>query len=535
MNRRVKAVFSLFIVVLMVSGMTFSLAEDENNEKGDMPTDLLTEPYADEVSDETGKAAESEGKAIYPFDLALEGREGIDVITAERFQRFTDLAKEVEEVYLIKSRNKICGYLTYDAYSFKNGDLYYYLKYEARGDNGKDIDIILPFMPEKFDLRTIEYPEGFDETTSQMRYYKGQSAEDNVLKDLAPNSVYIDSEKLSLYLSYTSVYTKRPYEIRDEVYEMARGVSVSPEGIKVSLPYKAGAFSEQWGIISCEKLVDWNSRAVSDAVRVADLNRVRKWGGDGTYYKMPVGYSPYYKNGFYRNSANHIGNKFIMTDGRFFEDFGYITMDALLKTQNYYGYWSTTPRSDWLYGDYKIGPGFFDTRWDTEGALSLLRAYRRFNEPMALEGAIEFADFYCEFAAANSYKTKNNGILVYDYGFTAQDNIKTHVSLNHLLNEMNFLYEMYITTGRNNYLKTAERILVAVRDTQKSWIKSNGDLHYAYMPNGSYGRQDYPTLTYNDLKYSQSLIKQIYGKEDAAIAKLITSKEKYLKKNNITY
>jgi len=101
---------------------------------------------------------------------------------------------------------------------------------------------------------------------------------------------------------------------------------------------------------------------------------------------------------------------------------------------------------------------------------------------------------------------------------------------------MNFLLEMYITTEDKAYADTAGKILKGVRDTSSSWRNpANGDLHYAYMGNGKYGLKDYPTLTLNDLKYSRSLIKKVFRVEDAAIAKLITIKEKYLTAQKIAY
>ena len=64
------------------------------------------------------------------------------------------------------------------------------------------------------------------------------------------------------------------------------------------------------GIISKTKLVDWDDATAVDAVKVG-FEPVRKWGGDGQYYFLPYGYAPYSANGFYRNSANHIGNKYL--------------------------------------------------------------------------------------------------------------------------------------------------------------------------------------------------------------------------------
>lgn len=477
--------------------------------------------------------------SVEPLKLVFES-ENVQGSLVEKTERYTSTAVIAGERYMVKSSGSTWGYVAFDTYRFLNGDLYYYLKYTPINKEAGEISFILPYLQGPFDLRTIEYPKGLDYNTSVIKRYEMQSIENNVLnKNFSPASVYIDSDSLNCFFSYAGVYERKPYRIREELYDKAAGVSVTQKGIVVALPSGGtGSFTEQWGLISKEKLVDWGDKPSVDAIRIADMNRVRKWGGDGQYYALPVGYSPYSAAGFYRNSANHIGNKFITggCKGRMFEDYGFVTADTLVRTQNDDGFWATSPLSDWLYKDYKIGAGFFDTRWDTEAALSLLRAYRKYGEPAALEAACKFADFYCGFTSEHSYKTENEGILVYDYGFAPIPGIKTHVSLNHLLNEMNFLLEMHITTENKTYADTAGKILKGIRDTSSSWKNpASGDLYYAYMGEGKYGLTDYPTLTLNDLKYSRSLIKQVFGTEDAAIAKLMAIKEKYLTAHQIPY
>ena len=95
------------------------------------------------------------------------------------------------------------------------------------------------------------------------------------------------------------------------MYDKAENIQITSDGVIVTLPAQTNSFSEQWGIISKEKLLDWEDKEAVDAIKIGDLSRVRKWGGDGQYYFLPSGYSPYSPDGFYRNSANHIGNKYL--------------------------------------------------------------------------------------------------------------------------------------------------------------------------------------------------------------------------------
>ncbi len=454
----------------------------------------------------------------------------------EKVERYNEHANQIKETYSIKIRNRIIGYLIYDSYVFNNGDLYYYLKYEPEGINPVPISIMLPFTFDEYDLRTIEYPEGLDQTKSVIRVYEDLKSNHELLNTLEPGSVYIDSDYLNGFFSYSSIYERGTNNIRNELYEKAENIQISGDGIKITLPAAADSFSEQWGILSKEKLMDWEDETAIDAVKVGDLSRVRKWGGDGQYYFLPSGYAPYSSNGFYRNSANHIGNKYLGIEGRFFENYAYITIDTLTKAQNSDGFWGTDPMAVGLYNNYKVGAGFFDTRWDTEAALSLLRGYREYNEPQFLKAANKYVEFYCDFAVSNAYLTKNQGLLVYDYGFNATPGIKTHVSLNHLVSEMNFLLEMYNSTAKYKYLQVAKSILTGIADTAEEWVnKETGDLFYGYYGDGKYDVEDYPTLTLNDLRYAQTLITTLYSNEDPSIKMLTEIKEDYLTKKGIAH
>ena len=114
--------------------------------------------------------------------------------------------------------------------------------------------------------------------------------------------------------------------------------------------------------------------------------------------------------------------------------------------------------------------------------------------------------------------------------------IKTHVSLNHLVSEMNFLFEMYNSTAKTKYLQVAKRILTGISDTAEEWInKETGDLFYGYYGNGKYDVEDYPTLTLDDLRYAQILITTLYSNEDPSIKMLTRVKEEYLSKIGIVH
>ena len=208
--------------------------------------------------------------------------------------------------------------------------------------------------------------------------------------------------------------------------------------------------------------------------------------------------------------------------------------DTAAKTINQKGYWISTPRSEWLYRSYKIDSTFYDTRFNTDTALFLLKGYTEYHDPVFLNTAGKYADFLLDYAFTHRFTTKSGGWLVWDYGNENNPYSPTHVSLNHLLTEMNFLYEMYIVTQDIRYYDTAHKLKTAVKDTCKRWKnQSTGDLWYAYLKDGSFGLTDYPLVTLRDLKYSQKLFLEVDGAEDSDFGYMISLKEGYLKKNNL--
>ena len=103
-----------------------------------------------------------------------------------------------------------------------------------------------------------------------------------------------------------------------------------------------------------------------------------------------------------------------------------------------------------------------------------------------------------------------NGYYIADY-FSENQAKKTHVSLNHALGEMNFLFRAYNDRDNQVYLDTALMIKKAVEDTGKGWINpENGDLFwYQINANFKFDGNDNPILTLVDLTKSISLFTEM--------------------------
>ena len=74
----------------------------------------------------------------------------------------------------------------------------------------------------------------------------------------------------------------------------------------------------------------------------------------------------------------------------------------------------------------------------------------------------------------------------------------------------------------------------AIRDTGTAWVMDDSDLYYCIYPDGSYGRDDYPYLTYNDLLTLQGDLERQYGARDATIQAIMDEKKIWMDRNGVT-
>ncbi|AOT70399.1 hypothetical protein [Geosporobacter ferrireducens] len=423
------------------------------------------------------------------------------------------------------------GRLTMNQYRLKNGDLYYYLRYLPEQNSKHPLILSIPINLTDFTYRYVTYPLGYDFAKSQWSETMVGDKDTKLTKE----SMYIDDVAGSYYLSYIDVFELQDKSVKKERYDLGKALQISDESIFLEFPHIKGTSVEQWGVLSQERLVDWEDPMGTMHLRMADLNRVRKQGQEGIYYFTPSSYYPSSPTSFWFNPAHHIGELFIRTEGaRFFDDFGLVSLYKAVRSQNQKGYWWSTPRSNWLMEDYGIDSSFYDTRFSTDAAIFLLKGYDKYQDPVFLDAGKKYGDFLLQFAEDHHYETENQGWLVMDYGHDLRPEVKTHVSLNHLLTEMNFLYHLYILTEDEAYYALARKIKQGVKDTSIHWIKENGDLWYAYMMDGTYGKLDYPVLTLNDLRISQQFFEKLEGERDDDFEMLIQSKENYLKDNNLS-
>jgi len=375
----------------------------------------------------------------------------------------------------------------------------------------------------------------------EIRYYDIENNKwfmSSNIQNTTKQTLFIDTDQMHVILSVPGVYSKKfensTLEYRPE-YEDKVNIEKVDDGysLNFSFPIDENVIGEYWILQSAEPLANWNDSTHFDTMK-QDLALNRRFSWDGYYFPTPSSYTPYSETMLYRQPSDYAGSSFARY-GAFPAAFGlgYVFVYTCMQNQNDKGYWPTGPKSGWLATDFSIGANFYDTRFNTDFAESLLYAYKRYNNDEFLFAATKYCEYFIEHALTKSYKTKNDGLLVQDYGYDFNHK-DTHVSLNHQLAELNYLYTIYKVTNEEKYKNMADRMLKGIEDTQDQWVLEDNNLNYAlYYTADTNQMVDYPYLTYNDLLNTKVLYKEIYGKENATIEYLLKCKKQWMDANSI--
>lgn len=413
-------------------------------------------------------------------------------------------------------------------FTFINNDVFSIKRYTFNQTKEERYSETITLPGSKFEMRYVSNETG--------DWYMSQNP-----LNTEKQTLFIDTGEASIVLSIPSVYTNNKFEYNtlecNPDLEEPVTIEVNDDNtvITYTFPQDTNYIGEIWYLMSTEHtLADWNNINHFNVLN-NELANERRFSWDGYYFKLPSNYIPYSDTMLYRQPSNYVGAS--MTKyGDFLAayDLGYVFTYTCMQNQNSLGYWATGPKSGWLSEDFNIGANFYDTRFNTDFAVNLINAYKRYNNDEFLMSVCKYAEYFIDHAENNHYETKNGGWLVEDYGYDYDHN-RTHVSLNHQLAELNVLYSLYQTTREEKYKELADKMLLAVEDTKDQWVLANNNLNYAlYYMAGTNAMVDYPYLTYNDLFETQSLYKTIYGKENDVIKYLMDCKMEWMTANNVT-
>ncbi len=306
-----------------------------------------------------------------------------------------------------------------------------------------------------------------------------------------------------------SAIVYRPYCYKDLENDMMRyevgldgTISVSKLGDTYTVWLMSGKTRKlthtDWTVLlsqSPDLVSDWQT--AKDVWKDYIIEGNNRWTYRGYYYLTPTTYIPSGKNYFHRIPDPYIAIKMLSSTDRAAVELSTAMLHVTLELLDEHGFFPTKAGSEWLLTDYGIGASFYDTRFNTDLADALLQAANQTGIETFRSVACAYGEFFLEHARSR-HQTVGEGWLVDDYAHP-EGNLPTHCSLNHQLKEILFLYRMCDETGDNRFEETADLMLKGVAEIGMNWVKPNCDLWYAVSADGQMIREDYPTLTYNDL------------------------------------
>jgi len=459
----------------------------------------------------------------YIGDLRQEEDKADENLGVYKYTPFEEIISSELNGAVINQRN----------FYFDNGDFFWFRRYifQENSLDGKRYNSAITLPGNKIEVRYVDPDSKQWVLTSDMEKIK-----------TVKTTLFINTDTNSAIISvpgvYKNLFTSNTLEVlRDDEYPVCITHSNGNYIISFSFPKDTSKIGEIWCLQSKNKLVDWTDQTNYNYLKVQDLSFERRWSWDGYYFKTPNNYIPGGENVLYRHAANYTGASFSRYGKSLATiDLGFVMTSVCLKNQNDEGFWQTGPMSEWLKADFDINDNFYDTRFSTDFAVNLLFAYKKYQYKPFLDGAIRYGEYFLKHAQNNHYDF-GDGWLVEDYAPSSSQKEKhkrTHVSLNHQVSEINFLYYLYNETNDYRFSQLADKMLKGIENTKTSWIREDGNLNYALMYSGTNNVMvDYPYLTYNDLFELRTILKS-YGMQNVTVNYLMECKKDYMDKNGIT-
>lgn len=336
--------------------------------------------------------------------------------------------------------------------------------------------------------------------------------------------------------------TYQPAEHNTLIYEPDSGgalvVRKAADGWQLTLAGQAPAgtfLCDYTYVLSGEPLLDWFHQNYHGSWYNYTQDGAGKWCFDGYYRTSPETYAPTGENSIYRCPASYVVDTVTeaMEERESAAALAVAMTDTLARLQNSQGFWETGPESLWLREAYGAGPGFYDTRFNTELA-DIFVTVCESQGGTFLRAALErYAAFYGGFAQNHHQETESGGWLVEDY-WSPDTHTAIHTSLNHQLAECLVLYRMADALEREDLAQLADRLLLAVEDTGMRWVNDAGDLHYSRSAEGVYDGTDYPFLTYNDLLALNGYLRARTGEDNETLTALMAAKRAWMDRNGVT-
>lgn len=385
-------------------------------------------------------------------------------------------------------------------------------------------------------------------TSGMLRWY--DSAEDawhvvNLAAGTYPMGTYhISTDQGSAIVVPPQVYLDHSNGMIEHLPAYNGSLVISPTAggflLTLKVPALPANVHAEWLLVRSDRqLVDWNNPESAPKWAIYSFTGDNRWCMTGYYYLAPNSYYPWGQNYYNNLPAAYIAGRMMRDSNQPASMMiGLAMIDVMRGLRTEEGTLLSLAGSNWLRDDYNIGPGYFDTRFNVDFCTAQMNAVSRYAISQWNTELIRFGDYLRSYATLHHFAAnatgKQEGWLVQDYAH--KDGGKpTHCSLNHQAASAVFFYRLAAVTKETRFTEMAEQLTRGIENTAPLWIKENGDLYYAYMPNGTYDRADYPFLTYNDLlELQQEVSAARGGLPSAAIQSLLDSKRAWMDANGIT-
>ncbi len=428
-------------------------------------------------------------------------------------------------------------------YDFPYGDVFY----QERITLAEQKVSVDPSASSVNSLSTLQQISAISLTgnSGTIRYYDYDS-EEWVVGELAPGvyparQYFIDTPGRSLILVPPQAYQARENQMLEAVPSADGLIQISKGNshflITIYIPEAADYLQYEYMYLSSSKpLIDWQEGNNQQLWSACLFDNEHRWCWDGYYYLSPSNYIPAGENYYHRLPAAYIAANMVNYDSRAAKSFCLAMLDILLDLQNDQGYFPTYAGSQWLYDDYQINPGFYDSRYNSDLVYAYGTAAEKYNVPHFMDAVVKYGKFFIEMAEHNHYTVTTEqgeyGWLVYDY-WHPDYFLATHTSLNHQTAEIINLFMLAKISGSSEYLQVAEYMINGITALGDRWVKDNHDLYYAYMGNDEMGLSDYPYLTYNDLYNLQKILEEYYGERNPVLQQLMDEKKIWMDQNRV--
>lgn len=301
-------------------------------------------------------------------------------------------------------------------------------------------------------------------------------------------------------------------------------IGICPEGASChGMIFTGRDFSPAFGDDNCAVLWD---RFLSDGTA--------RWLFEGYCRVIPGRYEPNVEGGYYLCPACFIAQVMAEKIGTCPEA-PYLALacwDTQAMQQSEEGFWKTGARSIWLYEDYGIEEGFYDTRFNTDLIETGLYINEKLGGSFGKDAIRRYAGFYTSYAYGSHRQTESGGWLIPDYTGPGQ-RTAAHTSLNHQAAECRCLYRMAEFLDDPGLIPLADRLLEGILDTSEGWIREDHDLHYSVSAEGEFSGKDYERLTYDDLVQLAGLLEDMGRPADLRLTRLIEEKRLWMRARGI--